>query len=59
MSPTPGESQPTAQDFQTWLAEEIERTKDECRRIAKRDGVPLEALEAIFEKMKGKQAGTA
>jgi cell division FtsZ-interacting protein ZapD len=38
-------------DLQAWLAEEIEREKDECRRIAKRDGVPLEAIEALFEKM--------
>jgi hypothetical protein len=46
-------------DFQDWLEREIEDAKNECRRLAKRDGVPLAAIEALFEKLRGGNAGTA
>lgn len=51
-----GESQMTQAQA---IAEAIAQAEDEARRIAKRDGVPSEWIEAVLAKIRGEKAGMA
>lgn len=46
-------------DFQQWIERERADAEAEVRRLAKRDGIPTEAVEAILVKLRGERTGTA